>query len=180
MLPSVKGERSELVAATVWLALAGASTALLAVDRSAAPLVLAGAVLALVVRERDAPGWSGFLVGSFLRVGDATLVAGIAWHLAEHRHSPRAAAVAAGVLALALLAAYVRTRAQSLGIDAGALARGATVERAVWLVVIAIALFADDPGSPGPLVGGLAVAGAYSAGIAAVRAQRIWRGAARA
>jgi len=180
MLAMVNDERSELVAAAAWLALAGASTALLAVDRSSAPLVLAGAVLAIVVRERDAPGWNGFLAGSFLRIGDATLGAGIAWHLADHRQSPRGAAVAAGVLALALLAAYVRTRAQSLGIDAGALVHSATIERAVWLVVIAIALFADDPTSPGPLVGGLAVAGAYSALLTAVRAQRIWRGAAHA
>jgi hypothetical protein len=177
MLATVKAPRVELAAATAWLSLAGASAGLLAIDRSAALLVAAGAALALIVRERDAPGWTGFFAASMLRIGDATLAAGIAWHLAEHRSSPRAAAVAAAVLALALLAAYVRTRAQALGIQAGALTQGSTVERAIWLAIVAVALFADDPMSPGPLVGGLAFAGAYSATIVCVRARRIWRGA---
>jgi hypothetical protein len=173
-------DRTDLIAALMWLLLGIASAALLVDGRDPAPLVAAGAVAALVARERDRPGWAGFISTALLRVGDATLLGGTAWYLADHQSTPRGAATACAVLALALLASYVRVRALSLGIGAGALARGASIERGVWLGLVAIALWAERPGSPEVLVGGLAFAGAWSALLAAIRAGRIWRRAPRA
>lgn len=161
----------------LWLALAAAAVALLVTGRDPALPVFAGALLASVERERDAGGWSGFAASACLRIGDAALAAGIAWYLAEHQGTARGAATACGVLALALLASYVRVRAASLGIRAGALGRGASSERSVWLAVVAVAAWAGIPDAPEALVGGLVVAGVWSAAFAGVRAARIWRSA---
>jgi hypothetical protein len=166
------------VAAGVWLGFAGAAAGLLIVAKNPALLVAAGCVLAAVEPERDTGGWNGFFSIACLRVGDTTLVAAIAWYLASQQHSPRAAATAAAVLALALLASYVRVRAASLSIQAAAFAKGASRERAVWLGVLAFALWAGMPDAPDALTGGLVAAGLWSAGFAAARAARIWRGAA--
>jgi len=169
--------RTDLIAAAAWAVLAGASAALLVTGRDPALLVAAGAAVGAAVPERDHGGRQGFATGAILRVADATLLAGTAWYLAARRGTPRGAATACAVLALVLLASYVRVRALSLGIEAGALTRGRSRERAVWLALVAAGLWAGTPDTPEVVVGALAFAGAWAAALVAVRAARIWRSA---
>src|SRR5579871_1005594 len=69
------------------------------------------------------------------RVADALLFGGVGWYLVDHR-AGRTALLPFGILAVAFLVSYERSKAESLGIAA----KGGLMERAERLILLGVAL----------------------------------------
>jgi hypothetical protein len=165
----LSSSRIEIVAALAWLALGVVAAVLSLRGERPCAYVLAGAVVALVVPDRDRSGWSGFLPAAIARVADTVLFGAIAWSLGRHDGDVAGAAAAASLLSAALLSAYVRVRAISLGIGSGRLVWTATpVERGVRLLLVGIGLL-------DPLVPMLWAAVAFTLLLTGVRSAGVWR-----
>lgn len=173
------GDRARLRASVAWSALAATAAWLLLAGEPgwAVPPVASGALLAFAIPHRDTGGWTGFLTATSLRIGDAAIAAALAWAFAG-AGTLSGVAAASAALALALLAPYVRTRARSLEMPEAELVPGGSIERGLWLLLVASAVWSSvfSLGVAATMLWGAA---GFSGAYVVVRFARIWVGASR-
>jgi CDP-diacylglycerol---glycerol-3-phosphate 3-phosphatidyltransferase len=103
------------------------------------------------------------------RVGDSLIFIGVAWYFVR-THDANAALLPIGILALANLVSYERSKAESLGYKA----QGGLMERAERLILLGVTLFVAYF-VPAALVPLLALLAVLTAGTAIGRFVRVWR-----